>query len=156
MLDMDHIWKSIWHLYLIEAKRHFLWQIACRISITNLVQNWNLPPTNQDMWCTRCRTQTLENIPHYIWSFPKSRNIWIWTIDLLEHATPNHKQDHLSLDNALIRVSIGVPLQTCHAISPFKYSEIIHGVAYWQIWKVRLTFCMEGIWVCQISIVNLI
>lgn len=68
----ENLWTSIWLPYRGSSENTFLWQLFYRVIAT---QHWRMPskpPTDPDVWCTRCNLGIMEDTEHCIWSCPIS------------------------------------------------------------------------------------
>jgi hypothetical protein len=81
---MRRVWQQTWVPWRSARENTFLWQMLYWVPAT---QQWRFPKASRiddQVHCTRCRRNQVEDIHHCIWSCPRSSRVWRWFTTLIQ------------------------------------------------------------------------
>lgn len=134
------VWNLTWRAYRSAAENTFLWQILYRVPAT---QRWRLPArplTDPETWCTRCSLNVTEDLFHFIWDCPVSRQCWTWCTTLLSWVSMGSRTA-TQLQSAHVLIATALPLQW---ETPDRLWQTVRAILCWIIWKDRNSHVFGG------------
>jgi hypothetical protein len=95
---------------------------------------------DEQIHCTRCRRNQVEDILHCLWSCPRSGRVWSWVRSLLQ-ATSG--APHLNLDLQFHHIFLAEPLDEANGV-PERMWKTVRGAVCWILWTSRCNHYMAG------------